>query len=210
MRAFIALALPNAALHQITTVQRLLVQQLRAQQLDHSIRWTRADNLHLTLRFLGEIDDVQQLSLEQKLTKLAQQHAPLALFVDGMGCFPSAQRPSVIWCGIQGDLMALARLQAEIDRAVSAIGLPAEDKPFKPHLTIGRVQRNANASLRHAVGAVVMQVGTAPQRSAPVTVMTSELILMQSALTPSGATYTPLGVFLLAGPTPSRDQRPIF
>ncbi len=69
MRAFIALALPNAALHQIITVQRLLVQQLRTQQLDRCMRWTPADNLHLTLRFLGEIDDAQQLSLAQKWSR---------------------------------------------------------------------------------------------------------------------------------------------
>ena len=160
---------------------------------------------HLTLRFLGELDGAQQLSLEQKLARLAQQHAPLALFTDGLGCFPSARRPSVIWCGIQGDLTALARLQAEVDHAVSAVGLPAEDKPFKPHLTIGRVQHNAAASLRHAVGAVIMQVGTTSQRNASVTATASELILMQSALTPSGAVYTSLGVFPLAEPTTRRD-----
>ncbi len=202
MRAFVALELPASAQRRLIATQHELARQLQLQQLDRCVRWTPAGNLHLTLRFLGEIDDAQRGALAQALATLAGVHSRLLLDAGGLGCFPNPRRPSVIWCGIQGDGAALARLQADVERAARSIGLPAEEKTFAPHLTIGRLQRSATASQLQAVGAAVIQLSAAavPPVEAATTPV-AELLLMQSELTPSGPIYTPLGVFPLCTST---------
>lgn len=204
MRAFVAIEMPDPVLRQILNGQRRMMQQLRTQQLERLVRWTPADNLHLTLRFLGEIDEEQRSQLEQSLARVAQKHPTITLFADGVGCFPNARRPNVIWCGIDGDLPALQRLQAEVERAACAVGLAAEEKPFKAHLTIGRLQRNAHSSQLQAVGASVTHLdATTPKTERPVSALIQEVRLVRSELTPSGPLYTPLGVFPLSGATPA-------
>ena len=205
MRAFIAIELAGPVLHRLVALQRGLASHLRSQQLDRCVRWIPAGNLHLTLRFLGEIDDAQHRALEQALAVLTGRHRGLLAGAGGLGCFPSARRPSVIWCGIHGDVTALTRLQADVEDAARGIALPAEAKAFKPHLTIGRLQRSATGSQLQVVGAAVMQFGATTPPVEPATTLVSELLLMQSELTPSGAVYTPLGVFPLSAPTPARD-----
>ena len=197
MRAFIAIDMPAPVLRQLTAAQRQLSQHLRVQQLDRSVRWTPAGNLHLTLRFLGEIDGLQQRMLAQGLAEIAARHAPLALFADGVGCFPNARRPSVLWCGLQGDLAALSRLQAEVETDAQLAGLPAEAKPFTPHLTIGRLQRSVTSAQLQAVGAAAMHFAAPSGRLEGSTPTVDELLLMRSELTPSGSIYTRLGVFTL-------------
>ena len=196
MRAFVAIDMPTPVRQQLVATQHRLTQQLRTQQLDRCVRWTPANNLHLTLRFLGEIDDLHQLILEQSLAQIAQRHARLTLYAGGVGCFPNTRRPSVIWCGIQGDLAALSRLQAEVEVAAQSAGLPAEAKPFTPHLTIGRLQRSATPAQLQAVGAAA-HVAAMPGRLEEATPTVDELLLMRSELTPSGSVYTRLGVFAL-------------
>ncbi len=197
MRTFIAIDMPAPVLRQLTAAQRRLTQHLLTQQLDRCVRWTPAGNLHLTLRFLGEIDGLQQRMLAHGLAEIAARHAPLALFADGVGCFPNARRPSVLWCGLQGDLAALSRLQAEVETAAQSAGLPAEAKPFTPHLTIGRLPRNATPAQLQAVGAAAMRFAATPGRLEETTPTVDELLLMRSELTPSGSIYTQLGVFTL-------------
>ncbi|MFO7633310.1 MAG: RNA 2',3'-cyclic phosphodiesterase [Caldilinea sp.] len=199
MRAFIAVEMPPPLQRRMEGWQRRLARQLVAQQLDRCVRWTAAGNLHLTLRFLGEIDESQCSLLAQALTSIAAHHAPLSLRIEGLGCFPNMSRPNVIWCGIQGELAALARLQADVERVVHAAGIAADEKAFKPHLTIGRTQRSATGSQLRAVGAVVAElaaVATPPKGDDCAAIQ--ELLLLESELTPSGPIYTPLGVFPLA------------
>ena len=197
MRAFIAIEMPAPAQQHLLAIQRRLTQHLRLQQLDRCVRWTSARNLHLTLRFLGEINSTQQRTLEQSLAQIAQRQERMLLSVGDMGCFPSARRPNVIWCGVEGNVVALTRLQMAVESAVQLAGLPAELKPFKPHLTIGRLQRHATAAQLQAVGAVVTQLTAIPARDGEAASAVDELLLMRSELTPSGPIYTRLGVFAL-------------
>lgn len=197
MRAFIAIEMPTPVQQRLLAVQRRLAQQLRLQQIDRCVRWTAANNLHLTLRFLGEIDSAQQRTLEQSLAQIAQRQERMLLSVGGLGCFPTPRRPNVIWCGVEGDVAPLVRLQAAVESAVQQAGVPAEPKPFTPHLTIGRLQRHATAAQLQAVGAVVAQCAVPPAHAREAASMVDELLLMRSELTPSGPIYTRLGVFAL-------------
>jgi 2'-5' RNA ligase len=200
MRSFIAAELPAAALRQLTATQHQLVQQLRASQLDRCVRWTPASNIHLTLRFLGDIDESQCATLVQGLPAVAARYSPLAVRVDGLGCFPNTARPSVIWCGLQGDLRRLVEMQQAVDSVVRSAAIAPDEKGFKPHLTIARTQRGATGAQLRAVGAVVADYA-ALYGASPVDESTSidELLLLRSELTPSGPVYTRLGVFPLVG-----------
>lgn len=199
MRAFIAIEMPPPALRRVAAIQRHLAHHLRSQQLDRCVRWTPAANLHLTLRFLGEIDQSQCDALLTMLSSLAAQHPALSLYSEGLGCFPNAARPSVIWCGLQGNLRTLTQLQMDVEKIVRSVGVAPEPKQFKPHLTIGRTQRSATTNQLRAVGAIVMQ-NAALHTPAPTDdfAKINELVLFQSELTPSGPIYTRLGVFRLA------------
>jgi 2'-5' RNA ligase len=199
MRAFIAIEMPPPALRRVAAIQRHLAHHLRSQQLDRCVRWTPTANLHLTLRFLGEIDQSQCDTLLTMLPPLAAQHPALALYSEGLGCFPNAVRPSVIWCGVQGDLRTLTQLQAGVEKTVCSVGIAPDAKRFKPHLTIGRMQRSATINQLRAVGAIVMQ-SAAIRNPAPTDDLAEigELIFFQSELTPSGPIYTRLGVFPLS------------
>jgi 2'-5' RNA ligase len=121
----------------------------------------------------------------------------MMLLTGGVGCFPSARRPNVIWCGVDGDVAALTGLQMAVEAAVQMVGLPAEPKPFKPHLTIGRLQRHATAAQLQAVGAAVAQLAATAAHAGGVASAVDELLLMRSELTSSGPIYTRLGVFAL-------------
>lgn len=199
MRAFVAIDLTSGLRRQVESVQRRLMHQLATQKLERSVRWVAIHNLHLTLQFLGEIEEAQVSALTARLTAVTTRHRPLRLRIEGVGCFPSINRPNVIWCGVAGDLQALAHLQSDVAAAVRSVGVQGDDKPFKPHLTIGRTQRNSTGSQLRAVGAAVAGLAALPSHaSTGETDRIDEVILYKSDLTPSGPIYTRLGVFRLA------------
>lgn len=186
--------------------QKELDAHLRAAGQSHLLRWTPIENIHLTLRFLGESSATQRGALEHALAQVAASHAPLALELAGLGAFPSFRRPSVLWAGLRGpaqQLAALAALQAPIEQAARAARFAAEERPFSPHLTLARFKREAPAPALAAVGGLLQAdaatslLGT--QRAPfPIT----ELLLMQSDLRPAGPLYTPLARFALTGAVP--------
>lgn len=198
MRAFVAIALPPNTQRALVNLQQRLARQLRERRLDDAIRWTAGTNLHLTLRFLGEIDEAQQALLATLLPGMAVRYPSFDLHVGALGCFPTCHRPSVIWCGLHEASAALGALQSDVERAARAIGLPAEEKHFTPHLTIGRTQRNRTSDLAAA--------GQILQQNAAISTLAGndnglfpvgEILLMRSELTRTGSVYTPLGVYPL-------------
>lgn len=197
MRTFIAIDLTPGLRRQVEEVQRRLIRQLTAQKLDHAVRWVASHNIHLTLQFLGEIEETQVPFLAARLEEVAARHKPIQLRIEGLGCFPNYDRPHVIWCGVAGTVQALARLQSEVAAATHDVGIQGDDKPFKPHLTIGRTQRNATGNQLRSVGAVVATLAALPFQESE-TESIGEVILYQSDLTPSGPIYTRLGIFALA------------
>jgi RNA 2',3'-cyclic 3'-phosphodiesterase len=107
------------------------------------VRWTAVPSIHLTLKFLGETDPSILPELSQALRALPPS-APFTLRLEGMGAFPDLQRPRVIWCGIEGDRPALSRLQEGVETECVRAGFERENRPFQPHLTLGRVQGKRN------------------------------------------------------------------
>lgn len=183
IRAFIAIDIPAAIqqkLNEITT---------RLQSLDQTkaVRWVAARNIHLTLKFLGE---VSQTNLEL-LTKIIQveavKHRPFELEVGELGAFPSIRRPRVIWIGITAP-SDLLTLQHGVEAETIRLGYAAEERPFSPHLTLARISHNASPDDVRRIGEILstQKVGSLGR------VSVTRVMLFRSDLQPGGAIYTPL------------------
>ena len=135
IRAFIAIELPAVIKSSIESIQA------RMKLLDLPFRWVRMENIHLTLKFLGDIQETEVERIESALNGAVEIKAPFPLSAKGVGVFPEVRRPRVIWVGVYDVEKRLAGLQNDIDKQLHRIGYAKERRPFKGHLTIGRVKR---------------------------------------------------------------------
>jgi len=178
MRCFIAIEVPSEVKSAFIELQN----DLRSAGAD--VAWTNPDNVHLTLKFLGEIDKQLVGKVEQVCLETIAAMPPFKLSIDGIGVFPSERHPRVLWVGLGGEVETLERLQEMLDERLSRIGFEIEEKDFQPHLTVGRIRSNKN--LRELLG---RRDGYAlPSLSFVV----REIVLMKSDLLPSGACYSEL------------------
>jgi RNA 2',3'-cyclic 3'-phosphodiesterase len=142
MRLFVAVALPPEAaseLDQVVTPFRPAWPELR---------WTGVDAWHLTLAFLGEVDQVVTGKLEHRLHNAARRHAPLTLSLAGAGAFPVPKRARVLWTGIEGDRQGLAKLTNSVHAGASRAGAPPANggRGYQPHLTLARCRAPVDVS----------------------------------------------------------------
>ena len=186
IRAFVAVNLPEAFRAPLAEAQR----QLRAVPAD--VSWTAPHNIRLTLKFLGEIGEAGVVRVGQALERAAAPHAPFTMVVGGFGVFPPKGPPRVLWAGVPEGAERLVALQASVARALSALAFPGEGRPYRPHLTLGRVRtpRNAAALVEAAAG-----LGRDPLGSFTV----DHIDLMRSQLDPKGSVYTVLRTIPLRG-----------
>lgn len=169
------------------------IQQLKAASLE--VRWVEPFNIHLTLKFIAALDSQQVGPVLAAMGRAAGRTAPFQLRLDALGAFPNARQPRVLWAGVAGDMTRLHWLQEAIELEVSSLGLPQEQQPFFPHLTVGRVREGASPSARAQIAGALKPVVLTP--SAPWRVTTAHLI--RSTLTPGGPVYTSLGMVPIPG-----------
>jgi 2'-5' RNA ligase len=156
------------------------------------VRWVPVGNIHLTLKFFGNVTDSQVEAIAQAAVPLAAAQAPLSLHITGAGAFPSLKNPRVVWLGLNGDVAPLAALHRQLEAAFAPLGFPPEGRPFAPHLTLGRVKSPQGRERLTACLSQLQEPETAPFQ-------VSEIILYRSNLSPQGATYLPLKVIPLGG-----------
>jgi RNA 2',3'-cyclic 3'-phosphodiesterase len=173
VRAFVAVPLPEPLQQPVWKLCQELATTFP------QVRWTRPQTLHLTLRFFAAIAEDSLETIGEIMLSVGRSIAPFQLRLQGVGAFPSAQRPRVIWLGIL-DAAPLLSLQRLLDDELTRAGLPGDDRPFAPHLTLGR-QRGGRAEPLPA------QYRTLACGNWPVT----ELVLYESRLTPGGALHLP-------------------
>jgi 2'-5' RNA ligase len=191
IRAFIAIPLPHPLLDQLTALQR----QLEAQVPSRSVRWTRPEGIHLTLKFLGDTSTDKLPDIKQALAAVAR-HAPSCTFtVEGLGCFPNPRRPRVVWAGVEEPTGWLEVLQDAVEEAMAHFGYERERRSFSPHLTLGRVNRRVSRGDAAQAGEAVARttVGVLGE------VLVDRFDLIRSVLKPTGAEYTTLEEFTLHG-----------
>jgi 2'-5' RNA ligase len=200
LRTFVAVDMPAAVRQVLVDVQQRVAHSLADAQIANLVRWTAPQNLHLTLRFLGETGDAQQLLVARELAGRLPAQPACALALHQLGCFPNWRRPNIIWVDFAGAIADLLRVQTAVESAVRAAGFGAETRPFTPHLTIGRVARDASPSARQQVGERVQREQTRCAALLAAAHFTADAVaFFQSDLRPSGPVYTALASYSLKG-----------
>lgn len=181
MRVFVAVELPE-------TVRRALYQGTAPlRRSNASVRWVSPGNMHITLKFLGEITEGRAASVREAVMAVATRTPPFELALGSVGAFPNCNRPRVVWVGVQGGTRLLAELAGAVESALAAEGFPPEKRSFRAHLTLGRCKRPA--ALADVSSAAV------PDDSFQV----HRVVVMQSHLHPQGPRYEVFAACPLGG-----------
>jgi RNA 2',3'-cyclic 3'-phosphodiesterase len=151
------------------------------------IQWVRPEAMHLTLKFLGNVDEALLPEIERVMGEAAKGSRAFSLDVAGLGAFPDARAPRVLWTGLSGKADVLVDLAAGLDHRLERLGFSPEKKPLQPHLTLGRIKDRVRE-----VGRALADTGVIQQSDRVGSLDVSALSLMQSDLQPSGAVYTRL------------------
>ncbi len=185
MRLFIALELPAEVIAVLEGVQRRL-----QRSGDHPVKWVAPTGMHLTLQFLGEVEEqrVADMLTVLKNIRVADTHQSSAAHLQtvGAGAFPNLRRPQTLWVSVSGAVEPLARLQQRLTQALEPLGFEPETRPFRAHLTLGRVRRDATPAQKRALGAAIEALPAVQSVTWPM----GHPVLFQSTLTREGARYT--------------------
>jgi RNA 2',3'-cyclic 3'-phosphodiesterase len=189
IRCFIAIELPPDVLRTLADLQTRL-----GKGRDNTAKWVAPGGIHLTLKFLGDTPADRLPLVAAGMARVVAEGRPLALWLAGAGCFPSTERPRVLWAGLSGDVERLAGQQTILQDAMAGLGFAREDRAFTPHLTLARMRDLAAPDELRRLGAAV--------RALPVPrvdFVAEEVALIRSDLMPSGAVYTILSRARLGG-----------
>jgi len=184
LRAFLSIDLPASLQPSLTQVQNSL------KQSGADVRWVPVGNIHLTLKFFGNIPETAVGTINASTRAVTRDMQPFDLQIRRLGAFPGINRPRVVWLGLEEPTGALADLHRRLEAAFHAIGYPSEDRAFNPHLTLGRVRSNQG---RDRLSQMLAQVTVPEFPQFRVTVLT----LFRSTLSPQGSIYTPVQVVTL-------------
>jgi len=177
LRAFVAISISDAVV--------VFLRQLQAQiQLPAAnIRWVTAGNIHLTLKFLGDIDPSRVAAVAAQMDAAAGMIPPFSLFAKGVGVFPNLRHARVLWVGLAGCIDRLKAIQAALESGLESVGFQREAREFNAHLTIGRIRRRTGA---RKIAASLDSAKAAVSGSFRV----DRLMLFKSILKPNGPEYT--------------------
>lgn len=188
IRTFVAIELDTPLRKALAQVQTDLRNRLqKTMGPDVRIQWVKPESVHLTLKFLGDIPEERVPEIVAALVRVTGAYARCTVDVGGVGAFPDARAPRVLWIGLSGQVDGVTRLAAAVERALVELGFAPEPKPFNPHLTLARIKERSR-DIGRALAVDRMLEGVAPIG----TVTVNAIVLMKSELKPSGAVYTKL------------------
>ena len=179
MRAFIAITLPANVHESLGALQR----ELAASQAD--VKWVAPGQLHLTLKFLGEISEAERRAVEAILVRIAAWHGAFRLRLGGLGVFPGSGPPRVVWVGVSEGAEAVRGLAESIEQEGRAIPLRGEERPLTAHLTLGRVRSSKGRR------ELLERIRSARWTPPPPWLVTS-VTFFESVLRPGGPQHTVL------------------
>jgi 2'-5' RNA ligase len=179
LRTFIAIPLSSEIQQFLSQVQDHL------KKLDCNIKWVNPENIHLTLKFLGDVKPKKIDAIKQTLEELAKNMRPINIELTQIGAFPNAKNPHVLWIGIKDDEHQIARFASSVEDNFGKIGFKKEKKPFSPHITLGRIRSPKNIQLlSEAISNYALPVDLKQ--------IAQNITLYKSTLTPAGPIYEPL------------------
>jgi len=178
IRTFICIELPDEIR------QRLAQLQTELRRYGADVRWVRTESIHLTLKFLGDVDERSINDIAKATENACKDIAPFSISVHQTDMFPNSRRPRVLWVGVEEPEGKLELLHGKLEEELVQLGFPKEDRRFSPHLTIGRVKsaKDIDRVTQH-LQANIFDAGD---------FKASEVVVMKSDLKPSGAVYTAL------------------
>jgi 2'-5' RNA ligase len=179
MRLFIAIELSEPIREALAQAQSHL------KYAGGDVKWVERDNIHLTLKFLGEASEEKAERVKTALDEIAGKMKPFDISLKDIGAFPNANYPRVIWVGLDKGVEESKTLAGGIDEAMSGLGFEKESRPFAAHLTIGRVRSSKN---REALKEKLANYKLSTTNCKTI----SSIVLFKSALTSSGPIYTKL------------------
>jgi len=188
MRCFVAVDVPARVRDALLAAQAALRARLR----HADVRWVGSDQLHLTFKFFGAVPDERVPAISAALERVAASAVPLSLTAAGLGAFPSAASARVLWAGITAGTGDTAGLAAAVDAATAALGFAPETRPFRGHLTLGRVRSRRGVP---GLAGAIQQI----RDVAFGTWAVADLVLYESRLRPTGAVYVPISRHALQG-----------
>lgn len=184
IRTFVAIKLNDDLTHSLDR----LMDDLRPRLPARSVRWVDASKIHLTLKFLGDVGPSQIAPITEALEIAAGHAEPFSFELSGLSCFPNTRRPRVVWVGVHEPSGVLRTLHKAVDTELKGLGFEPERRAFSPHLTLGRVRRDASSSAVREIGQVIESLTVDAIGRQGVTAVH----LFKSDLRPSGAVYTSL------------------
>lgn len=183
MRAFIAINLPDE-------VRAAIAHAAGPVRSASAIRWVEPESMHITLQFLGHVDDARVREIELALADATVAAQPFDMQLGSFGAFPSARRARVLWAGVAPDA-PLMELQSAVEQALTPLGFEPEARDFHPHVTVGRAARGANPVAVAPVAAALLG------REMAGSVRVASIELMESRLSRAGARYSVVRSFPL-------------
>ena len=182
MRTFIAIELPKEIKDSLSKVQ----DKLKTSGAD--IKWVSPQNIHLTLKFLGEIDDKKLDKITQILEEITKNSNPYPLRLSCVGAFPKINFPRVIWIGIDKGNTETKEIAKALEENIAKIGIPKEDRPFSCHITLGRVKSSLN---REGLVENLNNLANYTEKE-KLEFLVTKITLFESTLTPKGPIYEAL------------------
>ncbi len=183
LRTFIALDFPEAILQKADKI----ISYFKGKTPPRALRWVAIDNLHLTIKFLGDVPENNIDQIKSTIIQTVKRIPPCQISVRGFGMYPDARRPRVVWLGIDHDA-GIINLHDALDGALTSINIKPEKRPFSPHLTIARVSRRADEKVVKSIGATLSKFKVDSLGSMTI----QEVVLYKSDLTPKGPIYAKL------------------
>jgi 2'-5' RNA ligase len=188
IRSFIAIELPLEIKQALSQLQAKLKSASNA-----PVKWVEPDNIHLTLKFLGDISTEITGSITKALEDASRGVHPFDIAISELGVFPNLKRARIVWVGLTGELEKLEQLQKRIEASLEPLGFSPEGRPFTPHLTIARVRDYARQDDRLALGEIIG--GMSLEKEYKIGVKAIHLI--KSQLTPEGPIYSKISTVAL-------------
>ncbi|ACZ62341.1 RNA 2',3'-cyclic phosphodiesterase [Dehalococcoides mccartyi] len=188
VRTFIAIELPPELKTALGSFQNSLSIPTQA------VKWVNPESMHLTIKFLGDTQLGQISNIIKGLEKAAQVCSSFSLCTNRIGAFPSLSSPKIIWLGLEGEIEKLNTLFAEVEKNISGLGFPAEQREFAPHLTLGRLRESASKIDLQTAAETLKTTPPVPKTSFKAT----HIHLFKSQLLPAGPIYTKLAKISLA------------
>jgi len=183
MRTFIAIDFSPEIREKIGEI----IKYFKTQTPDYALKWVETQNLHMTIKFLGEVSEGHLQTIKDVLSDTLKGSGAFEIEVTGMGMYPSTQKPRVIWLGVEGS-EPLKDIHETLDLALQKASIPPDKRGLSPHLTIARVRKNVETLIVQDIGKTLSQFKIDSLGKCTI----DKIVLYKSTLTPVGPIYDPV------------------